>query len=678
MGSKISTNSSSTVRKTRTSTAAQGQDPDVWDSPPKAGPSRKPAKRKISAISDPDDLPNNATPPNSPPPQHTAKKRKVALAPPSSESEDDAPPSKVSSAKTNGKAPSRKVHVKPEEHEEEEEQEEGYRSPSPLPKPARPKVKVNGKVAQASATSGSGTRSDSRRSTAMPKSKQTEVGKGKGKGKVPSPPPHSGGNSGDASDAELAELPYAPQQDSGAQQQSATPPPIRQPITMLPFSSPVLSPKGKARLQEFDDFLLAEQMESDNARSDIQPNRDLVPAPADDIGPDDVPDVAIPLFLPDHSEEDDYPYRGQREDSSPKVPAASITLPRPEVALKKAGSIPRLRHPPDDSYRTDIVPETEAESSNNTQSQSQSQSQSQGLPLTPQRNSLVSKMKPRTPRTGSKASLGRNDSEILMNGNGFPNGNGRNARKNSKPLRPIPVVSPSTFTPHLPPPKSLPSDDADHDETIEQWSSPEKGPSQRQRRRAPRPRVLDEEDEEGEERTRERGIAMAEAARRERIRKERGEEPKKKPLNLLVNGTGKQVQDPQSSHEPISEFSRDVVPQSQTIEEMEAGDADTEEEEEVKTDLEDDEGSPEPEPDRDPSVALRQEEEENTQDILNELHAFPNLQDDMDLDLGLEAQPADTHDGSQDVSMPDQTDDGNDADVRVCFVHFTLSYICVV
>ncbi|KDR79423.1 hypothetical protein GALMADRAFT_243496 [Galerina marginata CBS 339.88] len=178
------------------------------------------------------------------------------------------------------------------------------------------------------------------------------------------------------------------------------------------------------------------------------------------------------------------------KSTSSTTATASASIAKPAHQQLQQQLSPK---PPPSSYNTDIVPETDPEP--DSQSQPQLQSQDLDLPTAPAvlpsypsrpqtpgaKNSLRSRMKPRTPlsRTSSVIESGRD-----------------------KVLHPIPMLSPSTFHPHLSaiaePESSLPEsievdsdrqrrnsrshieNDNDDEEdapmsSIEQFDSPEKG-----------------------------------------------------------------------------------------------------------------------------------------------------------------------------------------------------------
>lgn len=260
-----------------------------------------------------------------------------------------------------------------------------------------------------------------------------------------------------------------------------------------------------------------------------------------------------------HGTEDDFV--NYDADTRPPKDHPSEELPHPETQYKplpvvqvspEAAAKETRTRPGEDSYRREVVPETETESANNTQSQSQ-QSQSQEQPrqhkeslknariveeqdigetlgaekavatlvtrpnrtVTPLRASwsLISKMKPRTPGSLSKAlsydrgydydnnvpsviqeedegetrddarSRPRADSQ---SNRGSDSGSVKeNGKNNHRFLKPIPQLSPSQFTAHLPMTSSISQvEEAPVEElmsSIEQFSSPEKGGVRRRR-----------------------------------------------------------------------------------------------------------------------------------------------------------------------------------------------------
>src|ERR1700722_7184515 len=164
--------------------------------------------------------------------------------------------------------------------------------------------------------------------------------------------------------------------------------------------------------------------------------------------------------------------------------------PKEDVRIKK---IPATAA--NDSYLTGIVPETETESSANTQSQPHPFVLSYTSPLkldaigsvpaTPRRTqempgsspdrSSVSRMKPRTP---SSPNLAPNH----IPSTAFSKPQNDQMAPRTKPLGPVPVVSPSIFRPHLPSSNELSGSRIDSEiempeyqpSPIERFSSPEK------------------------------------------------------------------------------------------------------------------------------------------------------------------------------------------------------------
>ena len=256
--------------------------------------------------------------------------------------------------------------------------------------------------------------------------------------------------------------------------------------------SPVLSPGAKERLARFDaldlDFV-------DNYIHGLSRQVNEEPS-CDDFGQNNDTENAL---VGDNMYDDNY-------DDVPKAPPAKVTstpIPKSKATAsnhkrKPNGGVPRASSPAvlDNSYLIGVVPETEPESNNNTQSQSQPKSNnllprptSPSLPPhtlnTPNaspRTTLISRMKPRTP---SSSNLSPRRPPPLHEP---PSPLQRNMKTNPKPLRPLPVVSPSTFRPHLSSEPPEPSGSGSHIESahgpprtkvytpspIEHFSSPEK------------------------------------------------------------------------------------------------------------------------------------------------------------------------------------------------------------
>lgn len=261
-----------------------------------------------------------------------------------------------------------------------------------------------------------------------------------------------------------------------------------------------------------------------NAVADIS----LLPPPADthddDVAIHQMYDQFLDFDGNDRSEPQP-PLKSKKGSNHASIPPVlgSTSLPVPVGVPPKS-----IRIGTSNSYRQGVVPETETESStNNTQSQSQPQSQELPLPPVPQiafsvapttpekrshpatspgktphrlHPSIIAQMKPRTPKSGSGSLLSLHedagmdydyDYNETENVKAIPvpprdtyaittTTTSTAATKSSKGLRPIPRLSPSQFTPHLPPVSSIENVDTVEMESaapmssIEQFSSPEK------------------------------------------------------------------------------------------------------------------------------------------------------------------------------------------------------------
>ncbi|KAK1230159.1 hypothetical protein PQX77_006753 [Marasmius sp. AFHP31] len=268
--------------------------------------------------------------------------------------------------------------------------------------------------------------------------------------------------------------------------------------------SPLLSPGSLARLREFDDF--CQDLEEEEKRPDTET----------DQSPKKIPSEYLAR-------------RGTSEDDNEPVPSPSpsandVNSPRsspPVIANEPAPppSSTRAKRPgdPDDSF--EIVPETETQSSTNTQHRS------------PERATVASKMKPRTPSRGNSLQQPRRSaSNERVEA-------GRSSRERS--LKPVPVVSPSTFAPYLSSAHadSVSETDGDDDEvrdTIEQFSSPEKSGEPRRLASRSQKQKQAEKDRQDHDHLHEKGLAMYDKARRERIMVQNGGQAKKRSLSDLL------------------------------------------------------------------------------------------------------------------------------------------------
>lgn len=218
--------------------------------------------------------------------------------------------------------------------------------------------------------------------------------------------------------------------------------------------------------------------------------------------------TTLPLFIPHSSDSEDF---AKYATPSPKPPTNGRTS--------------SYRH--DDSYTNDVVPETEPE---NTESQESRPEASAGAqPLTPARPTLKSKMKPKTPG-GSKTSVIDDNPHSPYFAAAEPN------TRNVK-LAPIPVISPSTFAPLLPSSNinnsTIESADAEDEpmSSIEQFDSPVKSS---QLTKDPVLSGIYSEIDKGWELVNKKGEMMAENARKERLRVEKMDIRTKISLDNIV------------------------------------------------------------------------------------------------------------------------------------------------
>ncbi|TFK33475.1 hypothetical protein BDQ12DRAFT_738787 [Crucibulum laeve] len=254
-----------------------------------------------------------------------------------------------------------------------------------------------------------------------------------------------------------------------------------------------------------------------------------MPEFAADGAQDDFSPANIPLFIPSSPspslDDLDLSYPPVQEATSSKNGKASTSHSSTRTGAR--------------SYENEIIPETDT-SRNNTQSQeTQPDAASPIRPTTPPRTSIISKMKPRTP-----ASAGGSRRSIVHDEHA-PRSHAAAPPARSKPLGPIPVLSPSRFHPHLPsssvPPSStinttedIPASSLD---SIEDFDSPEKRSTSHAKGkgrpvdRHSRSSSMDDAADLIQAEVLRKGIELAEAAK-ERRRRERGVEPKQK-LSLV-------------------------------------------------------------------------------------------------------------------------------------------------
>ncbi|KAL0958934.1 hypothetical protein HGRIS_014250 [Hohenbuehelia grisea] len=275
--------------------------------------------------------------------------------------------------------------------------------------------------------------------------------------------------------------------------------------------------------------------------------------------------------------------------------ALDLVLDEPRLSgLKQASRSPLSRVPNrlDDSYRTGVVPETQPDASNS-QSQPPPPSQSEPstppptsspkaglqrkLPSTPKSSTKITRMKPKTPQMAQE-----------LPGNALEAGELRLRRVYKR----LPVMTPSAFFPHLPRTDSIDSENSDKDSneddedaagpsmsSIEAFSSPEKRHRRSKKKRLARTRV----DSMDDATIFARGQDLADIATRQKRQKFGPKPPVKRPLHeVMRNG------------KPPS-FDVDA-----TLDD-EDGDAD------------------DPLLVADPQIAYREEEEESTQDIINDI-----------------------------------------------------------
>ncbi|KAJ3549108.1 hypothetical protein NMY22_g997 [Coprinellus aureogranulatus] len=215
------------------------------------------------------------------------------------------------------------------------------------------------------------------------------------------------------------------------------------PATFKPASptpTPCLTPWALQRLKEFDESM---------ARLDDEATSTSEHPPAVPYGESDVDSAAVDIMYP--------PTDGEVEHSKRRKKA-------------KAGSFERESTLPVDVPEIVLQPTT-----------SPSQQPTRPIPNTPSRSSLKAKMKPRTPRSGAGSLVSFADipEAPAMDLENFPapaapvqerqtNGkvNGAAAPKPFPKLRPLPQISPSKFYPHLP-------SSALNDSIIEEEAEPE-------------------------------------------------------------------------------------------------------------------------------------------------------------------------------------------------------------
>ncbi|KAF9466005.1 hypothetical protein BDZ94DRAFT_1252777 [Collybia nuda] len=490
-----------------------------------------------------------------------------------------------------------------------------------------------------------------------------------------------------------------------------------------------LTPTGRAQLAEFDAFvantttdgvLLHSHEEIDinhmyDEYVDFNPRNER-----DSSNPrkaknrlSKAPTSSPPTSPPPLPEEGTEPLVSDEEDLHP------MTSSPPPLKLKqlqaRSSWIPNVG-----SFRQGVVPETETESStNNTQSQTKlpppvPQIIEPPVPdpatTTPARASLIRRMRPRTPGSanGSKLSLideantydplnhdyDDGDGTIAISHEDWPILTKNITNLNGKTLRPIPILSPSKFVPHLPPSSisNQPTEGVEVEDlisSIEQFSSsgdegsktgrharrkqlrnkgkrkrtePEQEPEPEAESQVQAQDISITEDEDTIEMSvMERGQKMAEAARKERLVREKHLAGKainqKVSLVDLVKANNKRKQkrskDKKSlyEHQPGNKDSSaphtnetkpstpeaqtrsitpDVhlfIPEIQVSEGPEPGADNPHELGDADAGAEDEEGVP-------PAIALREEEEESTQDIMADIAIARRGMDEVDINMG--------------------------------------------
>jgi hypothetical protein len=382
------------------------------------------------------------------------------------------------------------------------------------------------------------------------------------------------------------------------------------PELQFPMSPPrrvSLSPAAEARLKEFDAWA-----EEDNNNTKPLPVGDVDLAEPDSHRDNEINMNQMYIEYVDFDPQAEPEPQVQPSTAPapalngsskpPTLPASSPPPSSPPPLLAKGGKEPRepvndQDEPPpllkpkqirvesgrfskNNSFRLGIVPETETESSTNN-----TQSQSQPLPPVPQiieppitdvdvntpsRASLIRRMRPRTPGSASGSKLSLIDeantydplSHDYDDGNSVPpsratstNPIQNNAAASGKFLRPIPMLSPSKFVPHLPSSISNQATEVAEVEelmsSIEQFSSPENdgsgsGPHLKKKQRRDKgkgkektpdnePQAQDTSITEDEDTVdwpvMDRGQKMAEAARQERLAREK--DPSTQKISLL-------------------------------------------------------------------------------------------------------------------------------------------------
>ena len=356
-----------------------------------------------------------------------------------------------------------------------------------------------------------------------------------------------------------------------------------------------------------------------------------------------------------------------------------------DIILRARTNNPRIRKEP---TQPEIIPETETESNRNTDSQdSQPQPQPQDkaplpsivVPLTATRSErLISKMMPRSPhsRGGSRVSV--IDEERFGTPFETPYENDDDAfnqditvlslvrevtpdratgihNNAKKPLRPLPVISPSAFAPHLPSSSLIESTTTDPTEeedelmsSIEQFDSPDKGSYVAQR-----------------------GHELAKAARLERI----GDEKEKRKRITLeeikakvasVKGKEREVSVvPSRDGSGSRSRSRSHASATKDVQENEHVDDDP-----IQVDVHDtpdEETQPSADNSGPHKVPVCEEEEESTQDLLEELRAFEQQQrgvEEVDVHAGWDAPAPEQADDEHDEPPREDVQDEQDGDVQ--------------
>ncbi|KAG7095257.1 hypothetical protein E1B28_006030 [Marasmius oreades] len=253
--------------------------------------------------------------------------------------------------------------------------------------------------------------------------------------------------------------------------------------------SPLLSPGAVARLKEYDDFC----REVDEEEQRMRAEETVKGSPACQRSPQTGHGGVL------HS--------GFEKNGTLPLPTSfKPSSPDQESPQSRTAEM-HLKIAVDAS---EIVPETETQSSTNTQ-------------RPPERVTLVSKMRPRS--SPSKASILSSPKQSVSSSNEREK---RNGSAQDKSLKPVPVVSPSHFVPYLQTVRPEREDVEDVDDTIEQFSSPEKGTTTRALSPRSRKEAQTRKDRQDSARVREEGLAMSEKARKARVWTQNGGGPPKK------------------------------------------------------------------------------------------------------------------------------------------------------